>query len=133
MGGTGGGQISIVTHSGSSQYHGTVYEFLRNGVMDAGTFGSMGNNHLVQNNFGAAFGGPLIRKNTFFFANYEGLRLAQADAQILAVPTHSPGLLGRIAYLSHREVLGSLRHRKFRPDHLDHHTVSFLVRQSKNM
>src|ERR1700674_1427710 len=87
MGGAGGGQINIVTHSGSSQYHGTIYEFLRNGAMDASTFGSMGNNHLVQNNFGASFGGPLIRKNTFFFANYEGLRLAQADAQILTVPT----------------------------------------------
>ena len=87
MGGAGGGQINIVTHSGSSQYHGTVYEFLRNGAMDASTFASMGNNHLVQNNFGASFGGPLIRKDTFFFINYEGLRLAQADAQILTVPT----------------------------------------------
>ena len=87
MGGAGGGQINIVTHSGSSQYHGTAYEFLRNGAMDASTFASMGNNHLVQNNFGAAFGGPLIKKNTFFFVNYEGLRLAQADAQVLTVPT----------------------------------------------
>lgn len=87
MGGAGGGQVNIVTHSGSSQYHGTAYEFLRNGAMDASTFGSMGNNHLVQNNFGASIGGPLIRKNTFFFANYEGLRLSQADAQILTVPT----------------------------------------------
>jgi len=87
MGGAGGGQINIVTHSGSSQFHGTVYEFLRNGAMDASTFASMGNNHLVQNNFGASFGGPLIGKNTFFFINYEGLRLSQADAQILTVPT----------------------------------------------
>jgi len=87
MGGAGGGQINIVTHSGSSQFHGTAYEFLRNGAMDASTFESMGNNHLVQNNFGASFGGALIRKNTFFFVNYEGLRLAQADAQILTVPT----------------------------------------------
>jgi hypothetical protein len=87
MGGAGGGQINIVTHSGSSQYHGTIYEFLRNGAMDASTFASMGNNHLVQNNFGASFGGPLIGKKTFFFVNYEGLRLAQADAQVLTVPT----------------------------------------------
>src|ERR1700674_3284937 len=87
MGGAGGGQINIVTHSGSSQYHGTIYEFLRNGVMDASTFESMGNNHLVQNNFGASFGGPLFGKKTFFFVNFEGLRLAQADAQILTVPT----------------------------------------------
>lgn len=87
MGGAGGGQINIVTHSGSGQYHGTLYEFLRNGAMDASTFDSMGNNHLVQNNFGASFGGPLVGKNTFFFANYEALRLSRADAQILTVPT----------------------------------------------
>jgi carboxypeptidase family protein len=87
MGGSGGGQINIVTHSGSNQYHGTVYEFLRNGAFDASTFSSMGNNHLVQNNFGASFGGPLVGRKTFLFANYEGLRLAQADAQILTVPT----------------------------------------------
>jgi hypothetical protein len=88
MGGAGGGQINIVTHSGSSQFHGTAYEFLRNGAMDASSFGSMGNNHLVQNNFGASFGGPLPGvKKTFVFLNYEGLRLAQADAQILTLPT----------------------------------------------
>jgi hypothetical protein len=89
MGGAGGGQINIVTHSGSSQYHGTIYEFLRNGAMDASTFESMGNKHLVQNNFGASFGGPLFGKKTFLFVNYEGLRLARADAQILTVPTHA--------------------------------------------
>jgi len=87
MGGAGGGQINIVTHSGSSQYHGTVYEFLRNGAMDASTFASMGNNHLVQNNFGGSFGGPLWGKSTFIFVNYEGLRLSQADAETLTVPT----------------------------------------------
>jgi len=89
MGGAGGGQINIVTRAGTNQYHGTVYEYLRNGAMDASTFGSMGNNHLVQNNFGASFGGPLLKrwKKTFFFLNYEGLRLSQADAQQLTVPT----------------------------------------------
>jgi Carboxypeptidase regulatory-like domain len=89
MGGAGGGQINIVTRSGTSQFHGTAYEFLRNGAMDATTFASMGNNHLVQNNFGASFGGPLLGRSrkTFFFVNFEGLRLAQADAQTLTVPT----------------------------------------------
>jgi len=43
MGGAGGGQINIITHSGSSQYHGTVYEFHRNGALDASTLESMGN------------------------------------------------------------------------------------------
>jgi Carboxypeptidase regulatory-like domain len=89
MGGAGGGQINIVTRAGTNQYHGTAYEFLRNGSMDATTFGSMGNNHLVQNNLGASFGGPLLGrdKKSFFFLNYEGLRLVQADAQTLTVPT----------------------------------------------
>ncbi len=89
MGGAGGGQINIVTRSGTNQFHGTVYEFLRNGAMDASPFEAMGNNHLVQNNYGASFGGPLLgkQKKTFFFVNYEGLRLAQADAQVLTVPT----------------------------------------------
>jgi len=91
MGGAGGGQINIVTRSGTSTYHGTAYEFLRNGAMDASPFQSMGNNHLVQNNFGASFGGPLLGrdKRTFFFLNYEGLRLSQADAQVLTVPTQA--------------------------------------------
>ena len=89
MGGAGGGQINIVTRSGTSRFHGTAYEFLRNGAMDASPFQAMGNNHLVQNNFGASFGGPMLgeKKKTFFFVNYEGLRLAQADAQVLTVPT----------------------------------------------
>jgi hypothetical protein len=89
MGGAGGGQINIVTRSGTSRFHGTAYEFLRNGAMDASPFEAMGNNHLVQNNFGASFGGPLLgeKRKTFFFVNYEGLRLSQADAQILTVPT----------------------------------------------
>src|SRR6516164_10239910 len=91
MGGAGGGQINIVTRSGTSKYHGTVYEFLRNGAMDASPFEAMGNNHLVQNNFGASFGGPLLgkKKRTFFFMNYEGLRLSEADAQVLTVPTQA--------------------------------------------
>ena len=91
MGGAGGGQINIVTRSGTSTYHGTAYEFLRNGAMDASPFQSMGNNHLVQNNFGASFGGPLLGKKqkTFFFMNYEGLRLSEADAQVLTVPTQA--------------------------------------------
>jgi len=89
MGGAGGGQINIVTRAGTSQFHGTAYEFLRNGAMDASPFAAMGNNHLVRNNFGASFGGPLLgkKRRTFFFLNYEGLRLSQADAQTLTVPT----------------------------------------------
>src|SRR5215470_16946605 len=87
MGGAGGGQVNIVTRSGSNGFHGTVYEFLRNGALDAHSFNQMGNNHLVQNNFGASFGGPIIRNRTFFFVNYEGFRHAMADSMVATVPT----------------------------------------------
>src|SRR5438105_3841413 len=87
MGGAGGGQINIVTRSGSNRFHGTAYEFLRNGALDASTFNSMGNKHLVQNNFGAALGGPIGHNKTFFFVNYEGFRHAMAHTMIDTVPT----------------------------------------------
>lgn len=90
MGGAGGGQINIVTKGGTSQYHGTAYEFLRNGAMDAHSFNEMpGGKFLVQNNFGAALGGPLPGKKTFFFANYEGLRRIKADTAVDTVPTEA--------------------------------------------
>ncbi len=87
MGGAGGGQINIVTRGGTNQYHGTVYEFLRNGFMDATSFNAMGNNHMVQNNFGGSFGGPIVKNKTFFFLNYEGFRHAMTDTMIDTVPS----------------------------------------------
>jgi len=88
MGGAGGGQINIVTRSGSANFHGTAYEYLRNGAMDATSFDQMGNNFLVQNNFGASLGGPVWHANkTFFFLNYEGLRNVENMTMIDTVPT----------------------------------------------
>ena len=87
MGGAGGGQVNIVTRSGSNGFHGTAYEFMRNGALDAHTFNDMGSNFLVQNNFGGSVGGPIIRNKTFFFVNYEGLRLSRAQTMIQTVPT----------------------------------------------
>jgi hypothetical protein len=89
MGGAGGGQINIVSRSGSSHFHGTAYEFLRNGAMDAHSFNQMGtSNFLVQNNFGASFGGPVKRTGkTFFFLNYEALRHVEDDVMVDTVPT----------------------------------------------
>lgn len=87
MGGAGGGQVNIVTRAGTNQFHGTMYEFLRNGALDAETFNSMGANFLVRNNFGVSLGGPIVRNKTFFFVNYEGLRHTKADTMIDTVPT----------------------------------------------
>src|ERR1041385_2295359 len=88
MGGAGGGQINIVTRSGSNDLHGPGYEFLRNNVFDARTFNEMdSDNHLVRNNFGGSFGGPIIRNKLFFFFNYEGLRHTKSETMIETVPT----------------------------------------------
>jgi len=88
MGGAGGGQINIVTRTGTNSFHGTGYEFLRNSVLDARTFNEMNKSTpLVRNNFGASLGGPIIQNKNFFFFNYEGLRLTHADTMIATVPT----------------------------------------------
>src|ERR1043165_3159023 len=88
MGGAGGGQINIVTRSGSNDFHGTGYEFLRNNIFDARTFAEMdSDSHLVRNNFGGSLGGPIIHNKLFFFANYEGLRYTQSETMIDTVPT----------------------------------------------
>ena len=66
MGGAGGGQVNVITRSGTSAFHGTAYEFLRNDNIDARTWNETpGTTFLVQNNFGASFGGPVYGKKTF--------------------------------------------------------------------
>jgi hypothetical protein len=88
MGGAGGGQVNIATRSGGTHFHGTAYDYLRNGALDAHSFNDMGGtNHLVQNNFGGSLGGPVYGKKTFFFVNYERLRHVQADSMTDTVPT----------------------------------------------
>ena len=89
MGGAGGGQINIVTRTGTNQFHGTIYEFLRNDALDARTFNEMDeeSSHLNRNNFGASVGGPIKKNKSFFFVNYEGLRLTQAMTMTQTVPT----------------------------------------------
>jgi hypothetical protein len=71
-------QISIVTRSGTDQFHGTVYDYLRNNFLDARNYFDqppLPMPLLRQNDFGGTFGGPILRNRTFFFFSYEGLRL----------------------------------------------------------
>ncbi len=88
-GGAGGGQVNIVTRAGTSQFHGTLYEYVRNGALDATSFEQMGSDkYLVQNQFGGSLGGPLPKlKKSFFFINYEGYRHVQSNTTIDTVPT----------------------------------------------
>ena len=88
MGGAGGGQINIITRAGTSQYHGSIYEYMRNSSLDARTWNEMpGTTYLVQNNFGASLGGPVYGKKTFFFTNYEGYHQTEAMTMTDTVPT----------------------------------------------
>jgi hypothetical protein len=70
-----GGQVIIATRSGSNQWHGAVFEFLRNNALDAPNFFDQGSAPPFQRNqFGASLGGPIQADKTFFFSNYEGFR-----------------------------------------------------------
>jgi hypothetical protein len=84
-----GGQIIVSTKSGTNEYHGSAYEFLRNSKMDArNAFAGTGPiPAFKRNQFGGTFGGPIRKNKTFFFYSYEGLRLSQAVTQLTNVPT----------------------------------------------
>lgn len=70
-----GAVINVVTKSGTNQWHGSAFEFLRNDKLNARNFFRPTVEPLRQNQFGGTFGGPILRNKTFFFASYEGLRI----------------------------------------------------------
>jgi hypothetical protein len=72
--GTGSAVVNIVTKSGSNQFHGEVFEFFRNKVLDARSFFAPAREDLKRNQFGGAIGGPLRKDRIWFHAFYEGLR-----------------------------------------------------------
>ena len=86
-----GGVINLISKSGTNEYHGTAYEFLRNKVLNANTFfnnrSGIATPAFTQNQFGANFGGPVIKDKTFFFVSYEGFRLRQGASTLTNVPT----------------------------------------------
>jgi Carboxypeptidase regulatory-like domain len=96
-----GGQMVILTQSGSNEWHGAAFEFLRNNALDAPNFFDQGDAPPFQRNqFGGSMGGPLQRDKTFLFANYEGFRqhlhqtsatfVPDAASRAAAVPSVKP-------------------------------------------
>jgi hypothetical protein len=83
-----GGQISIVTQSGTNQWHGSIFEFLRNNALDAPNFFDAGSSAppFQRNQFGGAVGGPFRKGQTFVFANYEGFRENLNQTSVAFVP-----------------------------------------------
>ncbi|HEX4068041.1 MAG TPA: TonB-dependent receptor [Acidobacteriaceae bacterium] len=87
VGGMAGGQISMVSKSGSNQFHGSFYEYLRNSFFDAKAFTATSVSPFRLNNFGVSSGGPIIHDKLFYFANYEAVRQAFDTLESGYVPT----------------------------------------------
>ncbi len=84
---TSGATTSVITKSGTDQFHGDLYDFLRNNAFDARNFFAANTEPLHQNQFGATLGGPIRRNKDFFFVYYEGQRDRQGETQAAIVPT----------------------------------------------
>ena len=89
-----GAQISIVTRSGMNQFHGTVFDYFRNTVLDANDWfadeAGLPKPKEQQNDFGGTFSGPIVKDKTFFFFSYEGLRLRLPQTALTLVPDTNP-------------------------------------------
>jgi len=89
------GTISVITKSGTNQLHGDVFEFLRNGALNANNYFAnqstpVQKDVLKRNQFGGSVGGPIVKNRLFFFATYQGTRLRSAGAGNVAfVPTQA--------------------------------------------
>ena len=90
FGSGGGAVINVVTKSGTNNFHGTLWEFIRNDKLDARNFFLTPTTRkaaLRRNQFGAAGGGPIIKDRTFFFGNYDGTRERRGVFRSARVPT----------------------------------------------
>lgn len=83
----GGAVINVTTRSGSNTLHGSAFEFFRNSSLDARQFFDARRPGFHQNQFGFALGGPIRKNKTFFFGDYQGFRIHQAQTVLATVPT----------------------------------------------
>jgi hypothetical protein len=83
-----GGQVNVVTKSGTNQFHGALFDFLRNTDFDAANFFAGGQRgDFKQNQFGGTIGGPIKKDKVFFFADYQGNKQILGSTQSLPVPS----------------------------------------------
>ena len=111
FGHSSGSTTNVITRSGTNEYHGAFWEFLRNDAMDAKNY--FAPEPLKRNQFGGTFGGPIRREKTFFFGYYEGLRNRQGETTRAPVPSTAErqGNFGELC-TSRTDVSGQ-------PDHFD--------------
>jgi hypothetical protein len=88
-----GSVVNVITKSGGNAFHGDVYEYFRNTILDARGYPDTTKPQLNQNQFGATFGGPIKKDRTFFFLSYEARRIRDGQpGQLLNVPTGKPSV-----------------------------------------
>ena len=89
-GNAAGGVVNIVTRSGTNDIHGTLFEFLRNGKLNARNFFAPTQDTLKRNQFGGSVGGPIVKDKLFYFGTYQGTRVRTAPAgRVAFVPTEA--------------------------------------------
>jgi len=87
---TSGGVVNAITRSGTNQFHGSAYEFVRNSALDARNYFDVGGiPPFTRNQFGGAVGGPIIKSRTFFFGDFEGIRQSKGISVLTAVPSQA--------------------------------------------
>ncbi|MBI4888600.1 MAG: TonB-dependent receptor [Acidobacteria bacterium] len=82
----GGGVFNVVTKSGTNQFTGSFFEFLRDNRLDSKNYFDDDTPEFRRNQFGGSFGGPVVKNRTFFFSSYEGLREHKGITQVALVP-----------------------------------------------
>ncbi|HEX4037508.1 MAG TPA: carboxypeptidase-like regulatory domain-containing protein [Acidobacteriaceae bacterium] len=88
FGGVGGAVVNIVTKSGSNQIHGVVFEYVRNGDMNAINYFAATQDALKRNQFGGVIGGPILKNKLFYFASFQGTTINNvSEANVAFVPT----------------------------------------------
>ena len=87
-GGSAGAVVNIVTKSGSNAFHGSAFEYLRNGALNAKNYFATQADGLKRNQFGGSLGGPILKNKLFFFGSYQGTTIANTSfANTAFVPT----------------------------------------------
>src|SRR5262245_26437720 len=99
-----GAIVNVVTKSGTNEFHGSAFEFLRNGNLNARNFFASKQDQLKRNQFGGSFGGPAIKNKLFFFGTYQGTQLRDVQAGNSATVLTAAERGGDFSAVSHQLV-----------------------------
>jgi hypothetical protein len=103
--GRGGGVVNIVTRSGTNDFHATLFEYLRNGELNARNFFAPRNDGLKRNQYGLAGGGPVVRNKTFFFGSWQGTQVRSLPSSLTATVATAAQRRGDFSSFLPRQII----------------------------